>query len=1209
MGASDAAGSGQAGGHYPGIIKFMKADFGDVAPLPPRIREQVAEFRRRIQRDEGAAHPDAKSAESEIHRIEARIRAARERKRLEFERWVSGFHRRHKRTRGRGQFRRGDGAHRDASRSTSPSQDESEPSPSSDTARAHEGRRQIDDKLDRASEKRDLILATRVQRAAATARRRLAFPSKDRKSLDKPGDATAPAQGRSSLDDRLAMATTRRMREQLPPEQRAEVAREHRLLRRAQRAWRELKARGRTTRGLCKRFLGLRLLDIDAAVADTDAPVGSSPSSPGHADAATHRARSVAATEEATTDDDVASLASSMEQRRSFDELARKLRGPQTLAATTALLARVQQRAAIVVPALGSDTDPVQRALHALAPPPKQRRPGAPARPPAPQARYPARLLLSTFMMMEHPEVVLNAARGNDPLEAEMLEAVKSLHCALAKLLRHYVPAGEEPEDAGTPGAVEIPGASPSPAVGDLGLIAPSKLLSRFRSSQRGTEDGDAGDAPTLRQLLCEFDSAWGRYLTCFVAWKRGDAKKLVHDMVLMASDLTASCALKLGADPRSVSADDLARAPIPPPADGEPSSPLAGRSPDVAAMISGWKEDVDMLRGRVVQLAGPAAGEEFDQAVSGAVDAGVAEAQRRAEARAAAEARRAAEERNGPPVSANAEMMWRILHDRGFKLPTEAAEAEWAAAAAGEPIAVPEATETNMQERVRLSAIRAFWEMVKGDIVLGVSGDDEGTARRVAGRLAALIAELGQDATEVASGQNVGFQSAEDLIPGLLTAAKGRISLNALAAAIGAAATCLRRLISPARDAEYDAALQRMQATLSQAREQLGSSGANEAAAQGAASATVQALRALRAQVQLLKLDGANAHLGMLAAASSLQEGSSGGAAVVYAKQHFAEPLWSGDDAKATERTRAMMKAGVGTAGALLERAAQVNDAPLSLDSLPEVKAEPVGVITALPTAPVDDWRLFARVGVVAHVTKEQSDAAVVPEVLRMDAEVLRGVREKYARLERTVVALLAAQRVAAGRQVGVAEAAAAQFNVADRVMAYLSDSPDAADVDLARLVVAVAPGQAAAGVDEVQAASDLMGRLRSDSMVRAVSDNVRAALAAVVAAGLDLSGASLPDSLREVPMELRSGVRGPGVGGSAAQPRTVLSQAQREATHKAVTAAAGLLERVKSSALLRPLLEVSYLVGKVCAVVEAVHADGLARLVSEVRDDAGRE
>lgn len=893
--------------------------------------------------------------------------------------------------------------------------------------------------------------------------------------------------------------------------------RHHHASRRLQRAWRGWRAAARTTSALAAVFSGTGVLDVvEPGAGGTARRPPSPPPPPGPAaavlgGASPHRPASA----------DPAAAA--------FDAAAATLQSPATLAATRALLRRLDARVGLLAGAEewcegGGEGE------GSVAPPADPTPSTRPARPSPPEGRYQARPFLAAFMVAAHPAVVFRgdaAGRaGAGPAAEEAPSPADTTPAAPAPL---HAPTAEEA----------------ALAAAAAGLVsATRKLLSALTGLPT---------APPPRRALASFDAAWRAFLPPFAAWKAADAASLEADLVSAAVALeTSRCAVVAGreavlaaaaaASAATAEAEDGGAATVSP---QQPRPPLrrAASGEDVADLSAAVDRDLGLLRDRVGRLAGSPGLARLDAALAVVRAAVVVVPHRPTDA---------PQPPALPAPSPAEQLLWAMLHAGGVGAGIATAEAIWADAAAASatgghdggapPLTVAAADAALSEARASAAACAAWGASARTAAALGVyrAAEDARWAR-----VCSALAAGGQPALDAAAGALAGAGSGLAACLGAgpnaaslreavaarlnlaalttaLTGADGAMALPALLDGVEFVSATVRRLCAPARDAAASAAHAVVAARLGP----LLQGGANATSATLAPCLTA-ALRVAATAVRVLQADVARAEVALLVAATAGGGGLAGQAARLFAGRVMGEeggegtpdllsrlPLtraWLADAAgrlpgvqgglPAEDREAsalavpASMRSGVMLAGGASPAAFPSVDAALGLDSGPP----------PLAAAPLGSWRRVVRLALVRTVadraavstTTASPSSRPLPETLALDAPALAGAQHAF-QLVLVIAAgsLLVAQHGGGGAPPAV---------VRDRLRAALAD-PGAPLPDVAaELACLASPGDedGAALVPTMQAGLARLLR-RGGAPFTALAGAVEAALAARLLCGV---------------------------------------------------------------------------------------------------------
>lgn len=260
-----------------------------------------------------------------------------------------------------------------------------------------------------------------------------------------------------------------------------------------------------------------------------------------------------------------------------FDEFSAKARDPSNIKKTQAFTTRLEQRLMLLKTPLKFDPLPILKLVN----PPTRN--GAQA-----SERYPARILLSAFMISAFPDIVLDLKNGKKEgtkehhLQLLASSVVDALESVIARVL-NLSDLGEK--DQNTP-------VSPSPLTEGINLFLEA------RKRRKALESSAVSPA----DLLLSFDEAWFSFLVAFHDWKSQDSAKLEASLIAMAVEMEKSLRRKIALPPPNV----------------PPSSPSRPWD-DIKAMEQQVADDHQVLRDKVAQLGGQEALERLDNALHNA--------------------------------------------------------------------------------------------------------------------------------------------------------------------------------------------------------------------------------------------------------------------------------------------------------------------------------------------------------------------------------------------------------------------------------------------------------------------------------------------------------------------------------------------------------------------------------------------------------------
>lgn len=826
-----------------------------------------------------------------------------------------------------------------------------------------------------------------------------------------------------------------------------------------------------------------------------------------------------------------------------FDEFAAAISAPTTLRAASALLARLETKVTIKGVGAGGSCESLLKRLFPRAP--KGRN----------LERYPARIFLCAYMVLAHPEVVFNA-KGER--EEALTAAARDMLTAFEHLLRRLT----EERKSST-------GEDQS-----LAEEASMDLTQAVQDAQGGTSVG----------MLQRFDESWVAYLEQFAAWKLADAAGLEGELIRMAVELESSKLAKLAPGstgssmPWRRSEEDIqamkeqvardlrliqervrrltgaqgearleaalaaARAaaalPVPPStpaAAAAPEPPAAPffphTSPSPSTTPSPSASPIKKVAKREGGSGGPGArvrrrgssqGEEV--AAGAAAEDTLRQLYRTASL--------AVDMDSALSEHGNLQLMWQLLHDASWRLPTAELDLLWTDALGDsdpmqEPAVpaelegadlVPEQVMQRVQSRVRRIAERAFWDSVQER--LEGKGGQEGSCGEAAEQVAGILSDLASQLVEVlpegsAAGREIrdGFGRdalLQQLLPPPSTQAASDVLLpsintQGLFLLLEAMVGWLAALGAPAREtAAADAA--------AAVRQQLQAAAAAHACGAAAAAAT-RGLRVLCVLLKQLRADAANAQL----AALSCQL-SQGGGGVSYARAKLEEILGTpvgADLAARLPHARGWLAL---TSSQLIHVEQQLQQArgeSQPAQQLPsmrsgrgvptqqgqQVHAAPASLASLEAPVEARSWRGLVRVGLVTLVSGEGAVARLAsPETLRLDTSRLHDAQNEFQRCLVITVCLLLLKQ---SRQSMGKALSAVQVVQAKRRLAALLADPSMRLADLASEINRLAGGPPCAEREGVL--QDSLNRMlsRSAGALKAVTSGITHALHALLLMG----------------------------------------------------------------------------------------------------------
>ncbi|KAK9851688.1 hypothetical protein WJX84_009082 [Apatococcus fuscideae] len=341
--------------------------------------------------------------------------------------------------------------------------------------------------------------------------------------------------------------------------------------RKVQRYWRTFAQKRRTTRALAIQFVGTGVTSLQLPASDED----DSEEALGGTEQATPRPQPGNAAPPAmavmgvrTGLVDASGEVQSEAPKDAFETFAEAMQAPATLRAAQALLRRLETRAAMRHATGLSDISGMLRRLF-----PKTARSGQPLE------RYPPRVFLCAFMILNHPRVVFNTRGEREEILAVAAKEMISVFEALLAMLLEpgsSSAAVTRPSSArATPESSPQPSPASSPARPAHTLLQPAPVghsrppsgltprnlqssfsFERAPAAQGGAvpmgigaavaaADAGRGVAPlsssdslsagglSFMALLTRFDQTWVSYLEQFVAWKFADVASLQTSLVL----------------------------------------------------------------------------------------------------------------------------------------------------------------------------------------------------------------------------------------------------------------------------------------------------------------------------------------------------------------------------------------------------------------------------------------------------------------------------------------------------------------------------------------------------------------------------------------------------------------------------------------------------------------------------------------------------
>lgn len=608
--------------------------------------------------------------------------------------------------------------------------------------------------------------------------------------------------------------------------------------------------------------------------------------------------------------------------------------------------------------------------------------------------------------------------------------------------------------------------------------------------------------------LLRCFDEAWVSYLEQFVAWKSADAAGLEAELIRVAVELEVSKLTKLQrmtsnpADLHPLGGRAMAGS-------GTPKRMISKE--DIAALADGVARDLELIEQRVKRLTGVQGAarlhaalvaaranvadlhhqqqQEQSMSMSGSLTSTIIPMSTSSSTSSIASGAGPhtpehppaqsfkVNKTNAPPphlsldnnnnknTSSNAEeergimristtatnltLLWQLLHDPNWRLPSNEADALWQDAIQPTNNDVKQSsTSTNaitsvadLQLKIQGIADQALWDSIKERLLL--PSPPSSSSASASGAAASILAELGSSLCEVLPPQSSLTQEIQsylnatalerDLSPSTTTSTTTMmVNLPKLFELLEWSGKLLRDLGAPAREQEALAVHMSVRTRLSSAATALASDSANTSTAtvkEEMANAVVQALRVLAGQLRLLKLDVANAHLGALVQVL----GADGG--IAYARSKMEEqggilgPLDNGNNINSNDGINSRLPHTRGWLALVSSQLPHVEhllaEAPSSSSTSGDqgVPAQlrsglrtSIGTgssssssssspllkkVSVLQPCQPRSWQGLVRLGLVSLVAGEGAvNRIAVPEVLRLDTVRLRECQDEFQRL-----------------------------------------------------------------------------------------------------------------------------------------------------------------------------------------------------------------
>lgn len=610
--------------------------------------------------------------------------------------------------------------------------------------------------------------------------------------------------------------------------------------------------------------------------------------------------------------------------------------------------------------------------------------------------RYPTRVFLCAYMILNHPEVVFNS-KGDR--EAALSTSSKDMIESFERLVQRYVQPVTEP---GTP-------------------LRPSPEL------------------PSFSELFNAFDDCWVSYLEQFVAWKLHDAAGLADSLIRMASKMQLSMLRKV---------------------DGDIHSEKAQSNSDLANIVKQVQHDHQLLRERVQRLAGAQGLEKFEAALEAAREKYEAESKdiptesnTATESDTSTTSRQKSEsegsstggqrgsgnggrpprrnpldhDHNGIPANAKKEVfVWELLYNRNFQLESEMIEEIWSSALAVEAPKLPkkftdeegQSPARTLRKQITTIAEKAFWDTVEERL----TSESGGAAVQVCTMLLEIGSDLSAMLPNTTSARivNEHLKDEAELLKLLQGEEEDSNNLNTgkLLHLLEHTSELLRECGSEARNAAAMDAQQKVRESIVQALEQ------EETGA--LAKAVCRALRLLYAQLKVLRFDLANARIRALAAVLT------GATALKYGQEKFSTTFGliqgqnPGDKLPYTKQWIEQVVEPRRSLELLLEPVS--SELVATRSNIPSAMRSGVGLASSSSKAPLEQWpevqyispvaanswRAAFRIGLI-HLVSAPLPLSIqnVPETLQLDVQRLRNVQNAFQRLVVTAAALLTLQQV----------------------------------------------------------------------------------------------------------------------------------------------------------------------------------------------------
>jgi hypothetical protein len=610
--------------------------------------------------------------------------------------------------------------------------------------------------------------------------------------------------------------------------------------------------------------------------------------------------------------------------------------------------------------------------------------------------------------------------------------------------------------------------------------------------------------------LLRSFDEAWISYLEQFVAWKSADAAGLEGELIRVAVELEVSKLTKLQRTTSNPA--DLQLGATTMAVSGSSNTPKRLISQeDIAALADGVARDLELIEQRVKRLTGGQGAARLHAALvaaranvadlhyhqqqqqsmsmsglftSSTMPMSTSSSTGSVNAAATGGAGLHTPEHfpaqsfkinktNAPPylplsnknaitneeeersamgmstTTTNLALLWQLLHDPNWRLPSAEADALWQDAIQpnNNNITTQQCTTstttitsvTDLQLKIKRIADQALWDTIKERLLLSSSSSSSPSPLSAAGAAASILAELGSSVCEVLPPQSPLTHEIQSYLnatalerdlspPPPPSTTMMMVNLPRLFELLEWSARLLRDLGAPAREQEALGVHTRVRTRLSSAATALASNNTITNTAtmkEEMATAVVQALRVLAGQLRLLRLDAANAHLSALVKVL----GPDGG--VAYARSKMEEqggilgPLDDGHNNNSSSNSNdgiscrlphtrgwlALVSSQLPHVEHLLaDTSSSTGDQGVPAQLRSGLRTSTSGSsssssllknVSALQPCQPRSWQGLIRLGLVSLVAGEGAvNRIAVPEVLRLDTIRLRECQDEFQRL-----------------------------------------------------------------------------------------------------------------------------------------------------------------------------------------------------------------